>query len=191
MCSCDGLNFTQIALGSPTNITAYGKVLGVNKNYAKIPTFTFTFYQSPANATTATILQQEKVNTTVISDTAEKVRYQAIWVLNLPTTLDTTATYRIQAHPDCSRKSAAAFYESNKVVLAATTKSPSLWDRIVLFFAGLFGGASTSNFSSLPTPTPTLTIAQRKNLQLQTFRPAQNVTTGLDAQNCTFIKFNF
>jgi hypothetical protein len=191
MCSCDGLNFTQIALGTPTNITAYGKVLGINKNFAKIPTFTFTFYQSPANSTTATILQSGKVNTTVVEDTAEKTRYQAIWVLNLPTSLDTSATYRIQAHPDCSRKSAAALFDTNKVVLAAETKAPSLWDRIVGFFAELFGGSTPTAVSLLPTPTPTLTAAQKKNLQLQTFRPAQNVTTGLDAQNCTFIKFSF
>lgn len=192
MCSCDGLNFTPIVLGSPTNITAYGKVLGINKNYAKIPTFTFTFYKSAPNSAQATILQEQKVNTTVIEDTAQKVRYQAIWVLNLPLNLDTTQTYRIQAHPDCSRKAAAAFFNSNTSIMgASTTKQPSFWDKIVGFFAGLFGGGSKPTPQAVgPTATPTLTVEQKKSLQLKTFRPV-NVTTGVDAKNCTFIKFSF
>lgn len=191
MCSCDGLNFTPINLGVTTNITAYGKVLAVNKNYAKIPTFTFTFYQSPPNGTTATIVKQEKVNTTALPAEADKQRYQAIWALNLPSTLDTTQTYRIQAHPDCSRKSAAALFDPFNNVLGATTHV-SLWDRVVNFFSGLFGGGSSSTVSQVsgPTATPTLTAQQKKSLQLKTFTPV-DVSTGVDAQNCTFIKFSF
>lgn len=190
MCSCDGLNFTPINLGVTTNITAYGKVLAVNKNYAKIPTFTFTFYQSAPNGTTATIVKQEKVNTTTLPEEADKQRYQAIWALNLPSTLDTTQTYRIQAHPDCSRKSAAALFDPFNNVLGSTTHV-SLWDRVVNFFSGLFGGGS-SNVTQVagPTATPTLTAQQKKSLQLKTFTPV-DVSTGVDAQNCTFIKFSF
>ncbi len=191
MCSCDSLNFTPITLGATTKVTAYGKVLGVNKNYAKIPTFTFTWYQSPPNSAQATIKKQDKVNTTIIEDTAEKVRYQAIWDLQIPTNLDTTQTYRIQAHPDCSRKAAAAYFNENTAVMGTTTaKKLNFWDRIAGFFAGIFsvvGGGTPQAVG--PTATPTLTPRQ-KTLQLNTFKPV-NVSTGIDAKNCTFIKFSF
>lgn len=191
MCSCDSLNFTPITLGATTKVTAYGKVLGVNKNYAKIPTFTFTWYQSPPNSAQATIKKQDKVNTTIIEDTAEKVRYQAIWDLQVPTNLDTTQTYRIQAHPDCSRKAAAAYFNENTAVMGtATAKKLSFWDRIAGFFAGIFNVAGGGTPQAVgPTATPTLTPRQ-KTLQLKTFKPV-NVSTGIDAKNCTFIKFSF
>jgi hypothetical protein len=193
MCTCDGLNFTPILLGTPVNVTAYGKVVGENQNYAKIPTFTFTFFQSPPNSTKAKILQSDKVNTTVIPGTADQTRYQAIWALNLPSSLDQTQTYRIQAHPDCSRKAAVAYFDTSKVVLGTETKQLSFFDRIMSFFVNLFGGGTSKNVIQVsgPTPTPTLTAQQKRNLQLGTFTPAQNVTTGLDADNCTFVKFNF
>jgi hypothetical protein len=193
MCTCDGLNFTPIILGTPVNVTAYGKVLGVNKNYAKIPSFTFTFYQSPPNSTQAKKLDSKQVNTTVIEDTTAYTRYQAIWALNLPTTLDQTQTYRIQAHPDCSRKAAVGFFDTSKVVLGAETKQLSFFDKIALFIANLFGGNKAQNMAQVsgPTATPTLTAQQKRNLQLGTFTPATNVTTGKDADNCTFVKFNF
>ncbi len=189
MCSCDSLNFTPIVLGVKTKVTAYGKVLGVNKNYAKIPTFTFTWYQSPPNSAQATIKKQDKVNTTIIEDTAEKVRYQAIWDLDVPANLDTTQTYRIQAHPDCSRK--AAFYAPTTTVAgASTSKQLSFWDRIASFFAGIFNVAGGGTPQAVgPTATPTLT-PHEKSLQLKTFKPV-NVSTGIDAKNCTFIKFSF
>ena len=191
MCSCDSLNFTPITLGATTKVTAYGKVLGVNKNYAKIPTFTFTWYQSPPNSAAATIKKQDKVNTTIVEDTAEKVRYQAIWDLQVPTDLDTTQTYRIQAHPDCSRKAAAAYFNENTAVMGtATAKKLSFWDRIAGFFAGIFNVAGGGTPQAVgPTATPTLTPRQ-KTLQLKTFKPV-NVSTGVDAKNCTFIKFSF
>jgi hypothetical protein len=64
------------------------------------------------------------------------------------------------------------------------------WDRILSFIGGLFGAAAPTT-QNTPTPTPTLTAAQRKNLGLETFRPTKSVTTGKDADNCTFIKFSF
>lgn len=195
MCGCDGLKqpLGSIALGSPFTVTAYGKVLGMNKNFAKIPTITFTFWQSPANSTQIVNLQSAKVNATVIDDTADKVRYQAIWTLNVPADLDTSQTYRIQAHPDCSKKSAAVVLNSNTVVLGATSKQPSFFDQIVSFFASIFGlnSQSVTSQTAVPTATPTLTQVQKKNLQLKTFTPAQDVATGTDANNCTFIKFHF
>ena len=194
MCVCDGLNFTQLTLGNPANITAFGKVLGVNKNFAKIPTFTFTFFQSPQNSSAATIIGgPDKVNSTVIRDDSEMTRYQAIWVLNIPSNLDTTQAYRVQAHPDCSRKAAVSFFNPNSVVLGASTQNTGFFGGIAAFFQNLFGGNqnTTSPQISSTTPTPTLTTQQKKNLQLQTFRPATNVTTGLDNKNCTFIKFSF
>lgn len=189
MCSCDGLQPTSsIGINTPLNVTAYGKVLGINKNFAKIPTITFTFWQSPPNSTQVKNLKTETVNTTVIEDTADKVRYQALWVYNLPSNLDTSQTYRIQAHIDCSRKSAAANFTTNTVVLGTSTKQPGFFDKIALFFASLFGLNQQSSISQtvIPTATPTLT-QQQKNIQLGTFVPAR----GIEQDNCTFIKFHF
>ncbi len=191
MCKCDQLDFTSIALGTTTNITAYGKVEGENVNYAKIPTMTFKFYQG--TGTVVTEIQKATINTTVVEQTANKVRYQAIWPLNLPTSLDTKQTYRIQAKADCSRK-AAAFVNPlpTRVVLAAedSKPEPTLWSRISSFFAGLFGfGAPETSQTAISTesPTPTLSQEQKKQLQLKTFTPAKGVST----DNCSFIKFNF
>ncbi len=194
MCQCDGIKtpLDPIVIGNPFTVTAYGKVMGVNKNYAKIPTFTFTFFKGSGTVVTR-VKPPEKVNTTVIEDTAEKTKYQAVWTLDL-SGIDKTQTYRIQAHPDCSRKAAANFFTSNSVVLGTSTKAPTLWDRIASFFVGLFGGSTNQNVTNqvaVSTPTPTLTSEQKKNLQLKTFTPAKNVETGLDANNCTFIKFSF
>ncbi len=190
MCQCDNIKqpLEPIVLGNPFHVTAYGKVMGTNKNYAKIPTFTFTFYKGNGTIVTQ-VKAPEKVNTTVVEDSAEKTRYQAVWTLNLDSGLDKSQTYRIQAHPDCSRKTAAAYFASHSVVLGTSTKTPSLWDRMASFFVGLFGGGT--NQVAVSTPTPTLTAQQKKNLQLQTFTPAKNVETGQDANNCTFIKFSF
>jgi len=194
MCQCDDIKkpLDPIVIGNPFTVTAYGKVMGVNKNYAKIPTFTFTFYKGSGTVVTK-VKPPEKVNTTIIEDTAEKTRYQAVWTLDL-SGIDKTQTYRIQAHPDCSRKAAAVFFAPKTVVLGAKTKAPSVWDRIATFFVGLFGGnqnKGVTNQVSVVTPTPTLTEEQKRNLQLKTFTPAKNVETGLDANNCTFIKFSF
>jgi len=190
MCKCDDLEFSSIALGTTTNIKAYGRVLGENKNYAKIPTFTFIFYQG--NGTAVKEVKKEVVNTTVIEETAEKTRYQAIWALELPSTLDKSLTYRIQAVPKCSRKSAAFFNpNSARVVLAAETERPrSFWESVTSFFTNLFGGSSDTrvqNTTNTAVAQPTLTVLQRKQLQLKTFTPAKGIVT----DNCSFIKFNF
>ena len=194
MCQCDDIKkpLDPIVIGNPFTVTAYGKVMGINKNYAKIPTFTFTFYKG-SGTVVELVKPAEKVNTTIIEETADKTRYQAVWTLDL-SGIDKSQTYRIQAHPDCSRKAAASYFTSNSVVLGASTKALSLWDRIASFFVGLFGGSSNkdvTNQVSVSTPAPTLTSQQKKNLQFQTCTPANNVDTGQDANNCTFIKFSF
>lgn len=189
MCKCDGLDFSAIALGTTTNVTAYGKVLGVNKNYAKIPTFKFKFFQG--NGTVVKELKNETVNTTIVEETAEKTRYKADWSLNLPSSLDTTQTYRIQAVPVCSR--AAALLSNpvpNRVVLASNDARPkNIFQQIASFFAGIFGmGQNTTNTTAVQSdPTPTLTAEQKRQLQLKTFKPARGIST----DNCSFVKFNF
>jgi hypothetical protein len=193
MCQCDGIKkpLDPIVIGNPFHVTAYGKVMGVNKNYAKIPTFTFTFYKGGGTVVTQ-VKPPEKVNTTIIEETAEKTKYQAVWTLDL-TGIDKSQTYRIQAHPDCSRKAAVAYYNADRVVLGTNDAKPkSFWDKIASFFMGLFGGNNNNqNQIAAPTPTPTLTEEQKRNLQLKTFTPAKNVETGQDANNCTFVKFSF
>ncbi len=189
MCKCDALDAPSIALGTTVNVTAYGKVEGADKSFAKIPTMTFKFYQG--SGTVVTEIQKATINTTIVEETAEKTRYQAIWPLNLPTSLDTKQTYRIQAKPDCSRKTTVLTYPTpTRVVLAVTDEKPkSFWGNISSFFANLFGlGDSTSTQQVTPvSPTPTLTAEEKKQLQLKTFTPAKGITK----DNCSFIKFSF
>jgi hypothetical protein len=190
MCKCDGIDFTSIALGMTTNITAYGKVMGTDTNYAKIPSMTFTFYKG--KGVVVDQVKKQTINTTIVEQTAQKVRYQAVWPLNLPTSLDTSLTYRIQAKLDCSRKSAMFNAYPTTVVLAANdVKAPtSFWGRITSFFAGIFGGNKAADTKTAAAPanaTPTLTQQQKKQLQLKTFTPA----TGIATDNCTFVKFSF
>ena len=194
MCQCDDIKkpLDAISLGNPFTVTAYGKVMGINKNYAKIPTFTFTFYKGSGNIVEL-VKPAEKVNTTIIEETAEKTRYQAVWTLDL-SGIDKSQMYRIQAHPDCSRKAAISYFNADRVVLGSSDVKPQgFWDKIASFIFGLLGGKTSSNVNQITasTPTPTLTVEQRRNLQLKTFTPAKNVETGLDANNCTFIKFSF
>ena len=191
MCTCDGLDYTSLSLGNPTTITAYGKVLGVNKDYAKIPSFTFRFFKG-TDPKDQSLVKEEKINTGAPIELADKVQYKAVWNLTIPSDLDTKSTYRIQAKPMCSRKAIAAYFSPrNSVVLAAETQNLSILDRFVAFFTGLFQGSRPKSGSSTPAATPTLTNTQRKNLQLQTFRPVTRVEKGKDVDNCTFIKFNF
>lgn len=190
MCSCDGLDYTPISVGNNTTITAYGKVLGINKNYAKIPSMTFRFLKG-SDATNQTLVKEEKINTQAPITLADKIQYKAIWNLLIPSDLDTKSVYRIQAKPTCSRKAAAAFFTpQNTVVLAAETKNLSFLDRFGAFFTGLFQGSRPQNKSAVPAATSTLTNNQRKNLQLETFRPATKIEKLKDQDNCTFIKFS-
>lgn len=191
MCTCDGLDYTPISVGNNTTITAYGKVLGINKDYAKIPSMTFRFFKG-SDPTKQELIKEEKINTQAPITLADKVQYKAIWNLLIPSNLDTASVYRIQAKPTCSRKAAAAFFSpQNTVVLAAETKNLSFLDRFVAFFTGLFQGSRPQNNSAAPAATPTLTNNQRKNLQLQTFRPATKVEKLQDQDNCTFLRFSF
>jgi hypothetical protein len=191
MCKCDQLDFSNLSLGTTAKITAYGKVEGENTNYAKIPTMTFTFYES-AGGTNVNIVKKETVPTTQIENTPTLARYEAIWNLELPLYLDTSKTYRIQAKPDCSRLTAAIYnaYPTRAVLATEDAKPVSIWDRIVAFFTSLFGVRETPPTSvnvNAPTPTPTLTEAQKRQLQLGTFIPAEGIAT----DNCSFVRFNF
>ena len=189
MCKCDSLDFTSIALGMTTNITAYGKVTGTDTKYAKIPSMTFKFFQG--NGTVVNEIQKATINTTVVEQSNSLVKYQAVWALNLPTSLDTTQTYRIQAKPDCSRKAVMLNASPTTVVLAASDSQPtvSFWGRISSFFSGLFGGGTSGKVNTAvpASVSPTMTQQQKRQLQLKTFTPA----TGISTDNCSFIKFNF
>jgi hypothetical protein len=200
MCSCDGLSYGQNpTLGAPLTVTGYGKVLGINKSYAKIPTMKFALYKT-TTGTGVEVLDQTTVNTTIAEETAEKVRYQGLWTVNLPSTLEKGVTYRIKATPVCSRKSAAIFNSTpNRVVLAAEDEKPKgLFDRFISFVLSIFGGGGSTNTpqgavtNQNPVSTPTLTEQQRRNLGLETFTPAKEVALEVDpADNCTFLKFKF
>ena len=194
MCSCDGLSYGQNpTLGSPLTITGYGKVLGVNKNYAKIPTMKFALYKQ-VGATGLSVLDQTTVNTTVDSETAEKVRYKGIWTVNLPSTLEKGVNYRIKATPVCSRKTASVFAPlQNRVVLAATDQNPGFFGSVWNFVLGIFGAQPAQQpVQNVVVATPTLTEAQRRNLGLETFTPAKEVALENDPlDNCTVLRFKF
>lgn len=185
------MQYGSLDLGYPANITAFGKVEGTDTQYARIPGFTFSFYES-GTGTNVTNLEEERVNAAIIQDTPTLARYQSDWTLDLPPTLDTTKTYRIQAKPVCEKKT--AFFNPSQArtnaVLAVEDEPKSFLDRIIGFFIGLFQGSRPQQ-TQTPPPTPTLTEKQRASLQLQTVRPATNIEEGKDQNNCTFIKFSF
>jgi len=193
MCACDGLEHSALTFGDVSTITAWGKVLGVNKNYAKIPSIRFRF-MSGNNPADQLLIEEKKINTTIVLDTAEMVRYQAVWPVTLPSDLDTSKTYRIQAKVDCSRKITFA-PTTNTAVLAVEDQNLSFWDRIYNFFANMFS-VKKSDKTSTNAPTPTKIPASMgnpkdKGLNLETIRFAKDVETGKDADNCSFVKFNF
>ena len=197
MCSCDGLTYQgQPTLGAPITVTGYGKVLGANKNYAKIPTMKFALYKT-ISGSQVEVLDSTTVNTTIAEETDAKVRYQASWTVNLPSTLEKGVTYRIKETPVCSRKSAAIFNSTpNRVVLAESDEKPQgIFSRFFTFILSIFGGNNSTPQgaqSTDPVSTPTLTDQEKKNLQLKTFTPAKEAFLEVDpADNCTFIRFKF
>lgn len=187
MCKCDGIENTGLALGQKSTITAYGKVTGDDTKYAKIPNMTFFLYKG--NDQNVTIVDQSQpIATTIVTDQPTLTRYKADWDITLAANLDTSATYRIQAKLNCSRKAAAAFDSTNTAVMGTSTSNPSFFDRIYGFFAGLFGGGSKTTsptISESPTTTPK-PQAKGDQLKLGTFRP-----TKILERSCTFIKFGF
>lgn len=199
MCKCDGLKFGSILFGKPLAVTAFGKVSGDDVKYAKIPSFTFKFFESEGGTSVKEITSKTtKVPTTIISTSPTLVRYQADWVLKLDADLDIDKTYRIQAKPECSKK--ISLYQSpttsqpKNVVLAAEDKKLTLWDRIVGFFAGVFGTRQSTQNIAGRTPTPTLTAEQLASLRIGTIKPATYVEELPDPeskQSCTFIRFKF
>ncbi len=186
MCKCDGIENTSLALGQKSTITAYGKVMGDDTKYAKIPNMTFFLYKG--NDQNVTIIDQSQpIATTVVSDQPALTRYKASWDLTLASNLDTTATYRIQAKLNCSRKAVALFAPTNNAVMGASTQNPSLLDKIYGFFAGLFAGSKTTPAPVAESPTATPKPQSKGDqLKLGTFRP-----TKILERSCTFIKFGF
>lgn len=195
MCKCGDITFDSLVLGETANITAFGFVSGTDTQYASISKFRFQFLGG-SDPTKQTILAgPTNVNATVVSTTPQEVKYQAVWALPIPTTLEPGVAYRIQAKPVCVKKT--AYFDnttSNRVVLAATTQPMSFWDALLNAIKTLFGGGSNNTVTTTAKPTvppATPSNTYKKNLQLQTVVPITNVTKPKDADNCSFIRFSF
>ncbi|MDO8269366.1 MAG: hypothetical protein Q7T54_01700, partial [Candidatus Levybacteria bacterium] len=65
--------------------------------------------------------------------------------------------------------------------------------KIITFFASIFGGKNDTQNLVGPAPTPTLTEAQKAQIQIGTLKPASEVVIPAekDENNCSFIRFNF
>mgnify|MGYP003393807695 FL=1 len=181
MCKCDNLTYNPrtITPGGNLQVTAFGRVEGVNTNYAQISQFTFNLYRRPIGGsdTNHTPIGQSVVTSTQIVNTPTLARYQAIWNLVIPA--DRTQEYRIQSVPKCVRKTAQATEEPKILVLSPIEGSEdTIIGKVTGFINKLLG---QSSYLVVPV------YAQQQNLQLKTFIPAGTVAT----DNCSFIKFSF
>lgn len=187
MCACDGLDYTKpIAMGNNVTVTATGKVSGTDTKWAKIPSFQFSFYEGDdVNAVRSV---KATVNTTSIVNSPTLARYMATWTFKVPTNLDLSKTYRIQAKPTCSRLNAFAVpTSSNRAVLAETTQRQSFFDRVWNFFSALFGGSKVQNEQPTPSVQTQPTVSKNNQLQYGTFVPG----TEVERFNCNWIRFKF
>ncbi len=190
MCKCENIEFTPITLGQKTTITAFGKVEGTDTQFAKIPSFNFIFYAG--TDTSATAIQRQTVAATQIENTVTKARYKAVWELLIPSNLDASKIYRIQAKPTCVKKTAAIAPPINptSAVLAAKDENTGFFAQLARFFANLFGGSKDSTSEEATVQDTASIQSQQSNLQIGTFQPLI-ATKQSDANNCSFIRLEF
>lgn len=188
MCKCDGITFTQIASGQEVTVTNFEKVEGPNIMKAKVQDMTF-FFTAGKGTNAPVIAKSQPIKATVISQTADKVRYQAQWKVKIPENVKPGVDYQIFAQVKCVKQSEMAMASTNRAVLAETTSSnQGFFGRIGSFFNRLFGNDNqTSIQSTAPTTTTTPTSTSgRESLQLRSFNPNVNASA-----SCRFVNFNF
>lgn len=188
MCKCDGITFTQIASGQEVTVTNFEKVEGPNIMKAKVQDMTF-FFTEGRGANAPVIAKSQPIKATIISQTADKVRYQAQWKVKVPENVKPGVDYQIFAQVKCVKQSEMAMASSNRAVLAETTSNQGFFSRIGSFFSRIFGG--NDNTTTVQSTGPTVTSApttnpNRESLQLRSFNP--NVSA---SASCRFVNFNF
>lgn len=186
MCDCDGITFTQIASGQEVTVTNFEKVEGPNIMKAKVQDMTFLLTEGLG--TNAPILaRSQPIKPTIVSQTAQKVRYQAQWKVKIPENVKPGVDYQIFAQVKCVKQSELVM-TSNRAVLAETTSNQGFFGSIGSFFSRLFGLNSTTTIqSTAPTATATPTTnPNRESLQLRSFNPNVDASA-----SCRYVKFNF
>jgi hypothetical protein len=188
MCKCDGITFTQIASGQEVTVTNFEKVEGPNIMKAKVQDMTF-FFTEGRGANAPIIARSQPIKATVVSQTADKVRYQAQWKVKVPENVKPGVDYQIFAQVKCVKQSEMASASTNRAVLAETTTNQGFFGRIGSFFSRIFGGdndnTTTVQSVNQTTATPT-TNPNRESLQLRSFNPNVDASA-----SCRFVKFNF
>lgn len=198
-CDCDQISYTGLYAGQQTTITAGAKVTGPDKNNARIADQTFHIYEGAESTDLANrIGTSGPLPANLVSQNEDVFHYESKWTFTMPQ-FKQGATYRIQAVINCQQKTTASSFipgTQKTVVLGAEdeAENTSFWGRIAAFFSRLTGGLLKST-PSAPIPTATgspVTAAvdpeptTRKNLQLQTFYPAQ-----VYQKTCHLIKFKY
>ncbi|MFI5265137.1 MAG: hypothetical protein ACHQT7_00115 [Candidatus Levyibacteriota bacterium] len=184
MCKCDGISFdtTSFVAGQTLAVTAYSKVEGTDTSYATVPYMLFTSaHDSSPNNEIRDIPYNIKIATTIVEQSATKVRYKAVWSYTVPANPDPKLLYKVRSVPECVQKT-AGIQSVSRVAEAATPVTVStgknIFSQLIDFILGIFGkkpASTTSRIQSGPGDT----------LQLDTLRMGE--ITGTDY--CSYIEF--
>jgi len=184
MCKCDGIEYTALLSGQNVTVTAFGKVEGSDTSYAQIPYMDFTFMKSSGNSPLAERIGPERLSTTIESQSSAKVRYKAVWNFTVPSNVNSSETYRLQAQLRCSKKITAI--PMDRVVLAESTENRGFFGQVSDFVLGLFG-IRRPNVTISNEPTVKTQNDRENNLKLGNFSPG----VAEDTDNCSFVRFKF
>lgn len=183
MCHCDGitLNPTSFVAGQKLTVTSFAKVEGGDTSYATIPNILFTseHYSDPSHGI-RDIPYEVPIATTIVEDTAAKVRYKSIWSYTVPTNPDPNLTYKIRGVPQCVQKT-AGIQNTNRIADTEAVNAPLQKNAISQFFDFIVG-----IFVKKPvTQTSRIQSNSEKSLQLDTLKIGG--ITGTDY--CSYIEF--
>lgn len=186
MCKCEKMTIDNISSGGDATVTAYGKVVGEDTNYAKITNFSFFFAQG--NDVNVSIKERSgPIAATVISSSKELINYKATWKVKLPANTDPKITYRVWNQIKCEKKTASGLIAQNQVLAETSSNVQNqggFFSFITRFFSGMFG--NKAEIAETPKINDLNELQSNDQLQLDTFRPGRIVESA-----CQMIKFRF
>jgi tetratricopeptide (TPR) repeat protein len=195
MCKCDGIELSpkEFGTGSKLTVTAYAKVEGENLLYAEVARILFTSGKGVDPNIKRDIPFEVPVDVNIVENTANKIRYKAVWDYTVPDYLDPKLTYRIWADPQCVRRGEAGKISSTSQGIEIIPETDtnlaqnkntfwSIWN----FFKGLFAGSSSksSNTQTIQSENSSVASNGKDSLQLETIGFGEIAGT----DSCRYIK---
>lgn len=186
MCKCDEIEASSaIIAGGNVTFSAFGKVEGEDTNYARFTGMSFNLLASDGGTGGDVIKgSQGPVDVSVVEETANMVRYQSDWTVQIPSNIDPNKTYAVTATPNCERKTSAQT-QSQPTVLGEETESKqtSFFGKIVNFFSSLFGAEQETADENGESADEDATLQQ---LRIRDIQPANVVQ-----KTCNTVLFKF